>query len=207
MSDEDKKYSFTGNRNAPEPGLGNPARAEVSEVLSEHFAWLSRMCLFSVRDPNVAEDCLQEVLTEVARSYPTFAGGSQVKTWIYTVAKRTIYRFIKKTWRYRSWQVLGREHDAAEDEIAVEPDEPLFDRSELEAAIAKLSDRQRQAVLLHYVEDLSVEQGAERMGCSISSFKTHLLRARERLRELVQSSEQSGAASSVLTDQRTDIET
>ena len=106
--------------------------------------------------------------------------------------------------------MLGREHDAAEDEVAVEAEEPLFDRSELEAAIAKLSNRQRQAVLLHYIEDLSVEQGAERMGCSISSFKTHLLRARERLRELVRSSEQPAKildSPEEITDLRTDIDT
>lgn len=164
---------------------GRGQRAEIGEVLAEHFAWLSRMCLFSVRDQSGAEDCLQEVMTEIARSYPSFAGGSLVKTWMFTIARRTIYRFQKKSWRYRSRQLLGSEHDAAEDEVAAPPAEPVFDRRELEGALAQLSERQRQAVLLHYIEDLSVEDGAERLGCSVSSFKTHLLRARERLRDLV----------------------
>ena len=159
---------------------------EVGRILTENFQWLSRMCLFAVRDPAEAEDCLQEVLKEIAGSYRSFSGGSLVTTWIFTVAKRTIGRFQKKAWRYRSQQQLGREHDVAEDERAAERIEPAIEQRELEQAIAQLSERQRQAVLLHYIEDLSVEQGAERLGCSVSSFKTHLTRARERLRELIE---------------------
>ncbi len=167
-------------------------RPGIDQVLAEHFSWLSRMCLFSVRDPSAAEDCLQEVLKEIAGSYPSFSGGSKVTTWMFTIAKRTISRFRKKAWRYGSRQVLGREHDAAEDEIAVEPPDGAFEREQLEKAITQLSERQRQAVMLHYIEDLSVEQGAERMGCSVSSFKTHLLRARERLRELIEGKDGQG---------------
>lgn len=54
---------------------------------------------------------------------------------------------------------------------------------ELREQLARLPERQRQAVTLFYVGDLSVHAVAEAMGVSDSAVKSHLSQARKRLRE------------------------
>jgi RNA polymerase sigma-70 factor (ECF subfamily) len=64
-------------------------------------------------------------------------------------------------------------------------DPPSVPRSEVLDALRVLTARQRSAVVLHYLGDLSVEDVARRMGVSASSVKVHLFRARRHLRELL----------------------
>jgi RNA polymerase sigma factor (sigma-70 family) len=52
--------------------------------------------------------------------------------------------------------------------------------------VGRLPRRQAQAIVLHYVEQLSVEEIGEVMGCSPGAVKSHLHRARARLNERLQ---------------------
>lgn len=63
----------------------------------------------------------------------------------------------------------------------VEPDLSP-ETTEVWAAVRRLPGRQQQAVVLHYVGQLSVVEIADAMGCSTGAVKSHLHRAREGLR-------------------------
>jgi RNA polymerase sigma-70 factor (sigma-E family) len=63
----------------------------------------------------------------------------------------------------------------------------------MEAAVQELPAMQRAAVTLFYLEDLPVEETAAVLGCSKSSVKTHLRRARETLRAQASRHQQPGA--------------
>ncbi len=56
---------------------------------------------------------------------------------------------------------------------------------DLEVALRALPAKQRAAVALHYYEDLSAEEVGVLLGCSASTVRTHLLRARARLAVLL----------------------
>jgi RNA polymerase sigma-70 factor (ECF subfamily) len=62
---------------------------------------------------------------------------------------------------------------------------PEVDRADdaivLQSAVAKLPDRQRQAVVLYYLVDLSVEDTAAAMRASVGMVKNALFRARRNL--------------------------
>jgi RNA polymerase sigma-70 factor (ECF subfamily) len=64
---------------------------------------------------------------------------------------------------------------------------PVPPGRELDVAVAlrALPAQQRAAVALHYYEDQSAEEVGVLMGCSASTVRTHLLRARKRLAELL----------------------
>jgi RNA polymerase sigma-70 factor (ECF subfamily) len=60
-------------------------------------------------------------------------------------------------------------------------------------AVAQLPTRQAQAVALYYVDQLSLEEIGEVLGCSTGTVKTHLSRARVRLgRRLYRTNEVAG---------------
>ena len=72
------------------------------------------------------------------------------------------------------------------DEVAAEacPDSaaPLADRVDLERAIACLSDGERAAIAACYYADLSHEEAAAALGMPLGTVKTHILRAKAKLR-------------------------
>jgi RNA polymerase sigma factor (sigma-70 family) len=63
-------------------------------------------------------------------------------------------------------------------------------------ALAQLSVRQRAVVILRYIDDLSLEDTARALGCSVSTTNTHLRRARSALRSLLGDTSTASATAS-----------
>lgn len=127
-----------------------------------------------VGDWGIAEDVAQESFAEAYRRWRTVGRYDRPGAWVRRVA---INRAISRVRRHRiEARVLSR--------VGLAPDAygdtPVMD-AELWAAVRRLPHRQAQVVALAYIEDLTMPQIAEVLGCSKDSVKTHLRRARERL--------------------------
>ena len=166
---------------------GEGGRGALEELLRRHYDWILRMSLFELSGATVAFDCAQEVLVQVAQGIDRFDGRSELRTWIFVIVRRTI-------WRYRKveQQQAGRTADLGQadrsGQCAAEglADSQLIlseDKRRLLGFVRELPEMQRHSVLLHYFEDLSVEDVARRLGCSVGSVKTHLFRARGQLKK------------------------
>lgn len=85
----------------------------------------------------------------------------------------------------QSWRNFGRDRPLvrlAEPEVPVEAD-----LTDVRAAVDRLPRRQRQVIILFYYVDLSVEDVARVVGCSIGTVKSTLHDARRRLEEALES--------------------
>jgi RNA polymerase sigma-70 factor (ECF subfamily) len=134
---------------------------------------LLRMCWAVTLDREQARDVAQEAMCRAYERWDSLSG-SNPAGWCHTVA----LNLIRSDWRRR--QTARRtvvELRPSSDEVVNDPD--------LIAALARLSDRQREAVVLHYLLDLDVAACAERMGVSESSVKVHLHRGRVHLETLL----------------------
>ena len=166
-------------------------REGVEEVIRRHYDWVARLCAFRIGDRAQAFDCAQEVMIQVTKSIKNFDGRSELKTWIWTIAKRVLYRAhtIERLRRLRFPGFSREEYQVAEDtadtQSGNETTETLMVRAEenrtLLQLIRQLPTQQQHAVLFHYFEDLSLAETAIRLGCSESTIKAHLFRARKRL--------------------------
>lgn len=116
-----------------------------------------------------------------------------VKTWIWTIATTEALRYLFNNYRHVSLDAIESASAAAddnEDESFREPT-PMDERAfsiddiniDLERAIEALPMRQRQALLLHHVEDMSHDEIAKLMGCSEQASKDLVKRAVLRLRK------------------------
>jgi RNA polymerase sigma-70 factor (ECF subfamily) len=120
-----------------------------------------------------AEDVLQDTFLEVCRSLKQWRGEGSLWGWVRTIAaSKALMRYRRE--KLRDWEPLG------DDAVDVADDVPL--RMDLEAALARLSDRSRAVVWLHDVEGYTHEEIAELMGMTTSFSKSQLARAHERLR-------------------------
>lgn len=171
-------------------GDGGRSRLAIEEILRREYDWVRRVCSFVNRDTEMASDCLQEALLEIARSLPRFRGDSALRTWMFVIVRRLSRRRGRMHWLRERRFPLGREEDAAHraDEVALDrsPEAEIVlqqEQKKLWSLVRELPEKQRLAVMLHYAEDMSVAEVAGALECSESAVKTHLSRAREKLRK------------------------
>jgi RNA polymerase sigma factor (sigma-70 family) len=95
------------------------------------------------------------------------------EAWVVTVATRLAVREARRGQRWPPNIQSGAVGDDADAAVA---------RVDLARALGRLSRRQRQAVALRYVGDLTDAEAAAAMGCSVPSFRTHCGRGLTALR-------------------------
>lgn len=123
---------------------------------------------------------MQDVFVKLQERPHDIQDPQKIDGWIFRVARNAVIDFHRKT-------RLASKRPAL---LSVEP--PLNDafemdelHSKLRQILARLSEEDRQAVLLTTLEGLSQEAFAAHLGISLSAAKSRIQRARERLKELL----------------------
>jgi RNA polymerase sigma-70 factor, ECF subfamily len=127
-------------------------------------------------DAATASDITQQVFLKVMTEYQHFRGDSALSTWLYRVVVNTC---IDST-RGRKHRALRLEHSLAESvatECSPEDDFVHLQRASLiQSAISALPPNFRVAILLRYFDDLSYEEMARAMNCSVGTVSSRLSR-------------------------------
>lgn len=124
-------------------------------------------------DPEVARDVAQEALARAYRQWDRVVALESPGGWAHRVAVNLL--IDRRRELDRRARVAGR---LAGDET-VELPEPA---GSWVAAVRGLPDRERAAVVLHYVVDLSIADVADRLGVTVGTVKSSLAHARGKLR-------------------------
>lgn len=136
-------------------------------------------------DAEEAADAVQEIFTLVYRHLRRFDRRARFSTWLFRIA---VNRSIQQARRLK----VRPKQTVLEEALTAEAAEPTpTENPRVEAALAKLHPSDRAALVLFYWEDLSLQEIAESLGCSVNAAKTRLYRARERFREIYEREEAS----------------
>ena len=135
-------------------------------------------------DPALADDLAQETFLLAWRNLGSFRYDSRFSTWLYRIAFNAWLSHARK----RREALFEDPADAlpADRLEWADPAAPVADRIDLERALAMLSDGERIAIAACYYADLSHEEAAAAIGIPLGTLKTHVLRAKARLRALLQ---------------------
>ena len=138
-----------------------------------------RLATFSLADPHLAQDVGQEVAIRIVRSLGKLRDPERFDAWTYRICAAEIKRAAGRRKR-AAWQPYEEVADAG-----AEPSFPVVvgERDWLTEALAELNDRQRIAVGLRYVYDLSDGEIARVLRCRHGTVRSLLSRALARLRE------------------------
>ena len=161
----------TANRDDP----AVQAATEFAAFFRAEFPAVTRTAYLVLRDPDAAEDVAQEAFTQLHRHWAKVSGYDRPGAWVRRVAIRLAVRAARRDQlrdRLLPWLTLPQATTASRD-----PD--------LAAALRILPPQQRAAVALYYYEDRPVNEVAVLLGCTPSTAKVHLFKARKRLAALL----------------------
>jgi RNA polymerase sigma-70 factor (ECF subfamily) len=142
-----------------------------------------RMCLSLLRDPEQARDATQETALRVLRLLPQFRGESSFSTWSMGIAINVVREMRRK----RRPDPAGDIPDAPDDSTTGPEDAASLSEQQrvLKQALDTLSERQREAVVCRYFEELSTEETAKVMNCAPGTVKATLHQALRALKTKV----------------------
>jgi RNA polymerase sigma-70 factor (ECF subfamily) len=138
-----------------------------------------------VSDRSRVDDLAQDVFLKVHRGLPYFRGEARLSTWIYRIVQNVCSEARSRRAPDVSLDQAdgsGRRFDRG---AADEAFGDLELRDRLEKAIAQLPEPQRLLIAAHYLDGVQYESLAESMNIPLGTVKTHLYRAKRRLRELL----------------------
>jgi len=157
------------------------ARAQIEKLYAAHhqeiYIYLSRM----LRNEELAADLTQETFVKAFRAFDTLADQTRARAWLYQIAGRTALDELRRQRivRFIPWSGESRGTGASAEDTA------LHGRlsAEMERALAAVPPRQRQALLLAEIGELTGVELAETLGVSHEAARALLTRARESLRQ------------------------
>jgi RNA polymerase sigma-70 factor (ECF subfamily) len=145
------------------------------------FAFVWRI----VRDHHEAEDICQQAFVKAFESLRSYSEKYAFSTWLFTIAYRLSLNSLRKRKALSGEVDFSRMGDGGDDagQTLANSEEARRLRACIWEAVAQLSTPQKSAVLLFYREGKSCDEIGRVLGMPAVTVKSHLHRARNRLRE------------------------
>jgi RNA polymerase sigma-70 factor, ECF subfamily len=170
-------------------------REAFRELFEAHKDRVWTVALRFTGDESAARDVTQQVFLKLFTSIAGFRHESNFKTWLYRMVTNECMDEFRKRRRlipldfFRPASGAERDEDSGGVEMEDWRQEPLQEEllAQLEvseavlAALAQLKPKLRMAIVLKYFEDLSYEQMAEALGCSMGTVASRLNRGHKEL--------------------------
>jgi RNA polymerase sigma-70 factor (ECF subfamily) len=157
------------------------ARRFVEECFARHHAEIYGYLARMVHDDELAADLAQDTFVKAYRAYDTLEDPERARAWLYSIANRAALDELRhrRVLRFVPWTGESRGSSPSAESTA------LHDQvsGEMERALARLPERQRSALILAELHDLTGLELAAVMGSSHIAVRALLTRARDNLRD------------------------
>ena len=166
--------------------------ASYEELVREYGKRVLSIAYDYVKDYDLAQDVAQEVFIRVWQKSGEFKARASLFSWIYRITVNLAIDHLRKsksrgklsngegqyTEQYRTEQESGSTEMVPGREL-----ERTELRERIDASLAILSENQKQAFILRYYQEMSIEEIASIMGCQESTVRQHLFRATHKLKD------------------------
>ena len=155
------------------PTSSSEARISLTALFEDHFDAVFAFCLLRSGSRTIAEEVASDVFADAVRTYRRDTSVVLTRGWLVAVARRRLVDH---------WRQVERNRRRIERVALLRPDEPAdptdVDDGVVMSALASLSNRQRLALVLRYLDELSVSEVADMMDMSYRATESLLSRAR-----------------------------
>ena len=138
-----------------------------AEIVERHGPMVYRVCYRILRDHHACEDAVQAVFAILVKKARSIRRRGSVSSWLHGTARNVALYQLRQTIRKRKREEMFAMYDSiTKDADAVDETTRKAVVDALDSAVAGLSARQREAVVLRYLQGRSVEESAAVAGCS-----------------------------------------
>ncbi|MEY2195184.1 RNA polymerase sigma factor [Neobacillus sp. BF23-41] len=160
------------------------------EVVMEHGRSIYKYILSLVKHKELAEDIYQEVLLSAYLAYPSIKEQSKYKGWFFTIAINKCRDYWRRENKSKQFWKEGVYSYSASFEPSVIPEEEVlhkFSAEQMAEKVNLLPEIYRYPIYLYYYQNFSLIEIAKKSNLPMSTVKTRMKRAKERLRPKMQS--------------------
>jgi len=164
-----------------------------AELVDKYKQPIMNLAYRMLHDATEAEDLAQVVFVQVFKSAHRYEVASKFSTWLFTIARNLCLNEIRRRSRHpvESMETPHPEQDDQplrqfEDLKTASPPERLLHgelEQKIEQALGGLPENQRLAIVLCRQDELSYDEIAKVLGCSLSATKSLIHRGRETLKQ------------------------
>ena len=177
--------------------------AAFTELVEKYKQPVMNLAYRTVKDLTEAEDLAQQVFIQVFKAADRYRVAAKFSTWLFTIARNLCLNEIRRRSRHPAESLDATRLDNEDEPLrqyedtknSSAPDE-LLQREltdKIQEVLASLPENQRTAMLLYREQEMSYEEIAEVLDCSLSATKSLIHRARETLKQKLKPYLHSGA--------------
>lgn len=144
---------------------------ELERLLPEMHAFARSLA----RDPELADDLVQDTYLKAWAAMDTFRPGAAMKPWLFQILRNQYLQHVRRAWRSTELEPEQAERTL----ISAECLETKSDFKVLQAVLETLPPQQRDALILVVAAGFTYEEAGEIFGCSDGTIKSRVSRARE----------------------------
>lgn len=152
------------------------------DLLRPNLAPAARLAHTLLGNPNEAEDVVQDAAVKGWRKLGNLRAGAPFQPWFLGIVVRQVRTIQRAPW----WTSIRLPDVPVQSAPAIDM---WLEGEDLRVAIGKLPRLQREAVLLHFYLDLTIQDVAASLGLSVAGVKSRINRALHRLRADMSKSE------------------
>jgi len=153
-----------------------------ARLLERHYTFIFRVAYKWCGAEADAEDVAQDVCVKLGQAICSYKGDAAFSSWLYRVTLNAVRDFQRA-------RATRLERTAAMALVSPTQEEPQQEtdvaHEELWRAVRRLPEKQRDAMLLVFAEDLSHGAAARIMDCAESTVSWHIHEAKKKLKELL----------------------
>jgi RNA polymerase sigma-70 factor (ECF subfamily) len=173
-------------------------RKEFEKIVSNELPRFRRIAMRWLRNPEDAEDAVQDAMLSAHKHIGGFSGRARLSTWITAIVINAVRMQLRRRPRYHivSLDQTLEDGQVSISELIADPrptPEQALERSELRALVTKvacgLPAAQRAALRLRQGDGLSIREAARRLGVPEGTLKAQLARGRTALTRRFQKAE------------------
>ena len=163
---------------------------EAFDCLHQRFApFLKQFFVIRRANNDSADDLVQKIFTSLWKRRKNYRVESSFESYLYSMARNTLYQEIRRSRRITGKNLKKQPKSELDTHDVLSPPEAELYFKEIsdaiEAAKAKLTTEQRQAIDAFQDQDIALDKTSEQNICSKGAYKSRLQRARKRIMEIL----------------------
>jgi RNA polymerase sigma-70 factor (ECF subfamily) len=148
-------------------------RDQLVAVIPHLRAFARSLC----KDPTQADDLAQEALAKAWKARGSFEPGTSLKAWTFMIMRNQFYSDKRRSWRSTPLDAEVAENTL----VAIDNPTAPMELLDLRAALNKLPDNQKEALILVGAGGMAYEEAAQVCQCAVGTIKSRVSRARRAL--------------------------